>query len=328
MESSSLFTRSLAVALMAASGACAMPASEAGTCEPAGTRAALLADNGMSLNGLSLNGASFGGTDAWNNGTALRGQTLHGITLEHASFATAGVASLSFHDGRLWALDASGAPLPADALVGTRIFGVTELGEPLVLAIAGVDVSDEGGLVAYDLALAGGESLCGSSEGGTLLPGIWSESGARVDAIERDGMRFDMTLSCAPGVLAKCARWGYAPWVAGDQAHQTCTRLARADYCGDGVPHTRDGTPIDVFDVEGLVAPSEDAGAMSFEAGWGPDGAVCVSHPRHVTIADGIERLPSCFSDLPRCDGWDDAVAEGALLGNASEPVVHRVCGE
>jgi len=52
-------------------------------------------------------------------------------------------------------------------------------------------------------------------------------------------------------VIAKCYRWGYRPWVTGygDLAtmHWTCTRLARADYCGDGVPHTRNGTTINVW---------------------------------------------------------------------------------
>ena len=61
--------------------------------------------------------------------------------------------------------------------------------------------------------------------------------------------------------------------------YQTCVRLARADYCGDGVGHTRNGTPIDVFDRFGIQR-DEPAPGMSFEAAWGMDGAVCVSHTR------------------------------------------------
>ena len=30
--------------------------------------------------------------------------------------------------------------------------------------------------------------------------------------------------------------------------HQACTRLVRADYCGNGVYHTATGTSIDVYD--------------------------------------------------------------------------------
>jgi len=48
-------------------------------------------------------------------------------------------------------------------------------------------------------------------------------------------------------------RSGYKPWkVVNGQSlwayHQACTRMMRADYCGDGRPHTREGTPIYIDD--------------------------------------------------------------------------------
>src|SRR5262249_22674895 len=59
--------------------------------------------------------------------------------------------------------------------------------------------------------------------------------------------------ACSAGVLANCVRWGYPPWaaLAGRSLrdlHQACTRMARADYCGNGKSHTRDGTPIRLQD--------------------------------------------------------------------------------
>ena len=57
--------------------------------------------------------------------------------------------------------------------------------------------------------------------------------------------RFSVT--CTSGVIGKCVRAGYKPWkTAADgrpmwDYHQACTRLIRADYCGDGRTHTRDG---------------------------------------------------------------------------------------
>lgn len=54
------------------------------------------------------------------------------------------------------------------------------------------------------------------------------------------------------------------------EIHQSCVRLARADYCGDGVPYTKNGTLIAVSDFQGIVAPEADPGDMLFEAGWGP----------------------------------------------------------
>src|SRR5262249_50734974 len=93
---------------------------------------------------------------------------------------------------------------------------------------------------------------------------------------------------CTTGVIAKCYRWGYRPWVTGYgnlvAMHWTCTRLARADYCGDGTTHTRDGTEINVWDNAPSPGPIQPHGqtptAMVFEAGWDTGGAVCLSHAR------------------------------------------------
>src|SRR5678815_5264127 len=101
-------------------------------------------------------------------------------------------------------------------------------------------------------------------------------------------IRDRFTLGCTTGVIAKCYRWGYRPWVNGYgdlvAMHWTCTRLARADYCGDGTPHTHDGTKINVWDT--LPRPIESHGGllppagMLFEAGWNTGGAVCLSRAR------------------------------------------------
>jgi ADYC domain-containing protein len=47
-------------------------------------------------------------------------------------------------------------------------------------------------------------------------------------------------------------RFGYKPWreAAGKPRwdyHQACVRMVRADYAGDGIGHTRDGTLIDLL---------------------------------------------------------------------------------
>jgi len=104
----------------------------------------------------------------------------------------------------------------------------------------------------------------------------------------------EFTFGCTTGVIAKCYRWGYRPWLTGygganmSDVHWACTRAARADYCGDGTPHTLDGTTIDVWDRLPAPGPIETrAGVfglpplgMIFEAGWDTGGAVCVSHAR------------------------------------------------
>src|SRR5690242_10952997 len=70
-----------------------------------------------------------------------------------------------------------------------------------------------------------------------------------------------------------------APMFASSYNYQACVRLVRADYCGDGVGHTRNGAPIDLFDRVGIQA-DEPAPGMTLEAAFGPDGAACVRHTR------------------------------------------------
>jgi hypothetical protein len=66
--------------------------------------------------------------------------------------------------------------------------------------------------------------------------------------------------------------------------HWICTRAARADYCGNGTSHTRDGTTINIWDNLAAPGPIQSHGntplGMVFEAGWSTNGAVCLSHAR------------------------------------------------
>ena len=110
------------------------------------------------------------------------------------------------------------------------------------------------------------------------LAGSWTKTG---NYIASDSL---ITFACTSGVLAKCVRWGYKPWkvVAGRSLrdfHQACTRMARADYCGNGISHTQDGTNIDIYDVLGVQKKTPESG-MIFEAAWGPEGAVYVNRSR------------------------------------------------
>lgn len=115
--------------------------------------------------------------------------------------------------------------------------------------------------------------------GGFPLSGTWTDGGEHIASEDR------FTITCTSGTSGKCVRMGYKPWktradgVSLWDLHQACTRMLRADYCGDGVPHTRDGTPVEVFDTLGIQAP-DPASGLSFEAAWGPEGAICIRRPR------------------------------------------------
>lgn len=106
-------------------------------------------------------------------------------------------------------------------------------------------------------------------------------------------------LTCTGGAEGKCIRFGYKPWGFGPNNvslapyYQACVRLVRADYCGDGIGHTRDGTPIDIFDAIGIQR-DEPAPGMTFEAAWRADGAVCVRHTRLPDVLDSAALAERC----------------------------------
>lgn len=69
--------------------------------------------------------------------------------------------------------------------------------------------------------------------------------------------------------------------------------LAGGDCCGNGEGHTRDGTPIDIFDRVGIKVEEKVPG-MLFEAAWGPDGAVCIGHVRIPELGPLEDLVASC----------------------------------
>jgi hypothetical protein len=110
--------------------------------------------------------------------------------------------------------------------------------------------------------------------------------------------------------------------------------MARADYCGDGRTHTHKDTVFDIYDAGGLNTRTTEASALwdpargSFEAAWGPDGALCMSHTRDGrTVESVVQECPNRFRTGPVVDlgGGDrcsvqrtDASPKSALLRNQS----------
>jgi ADYC domain len=137
------------------------------------------------------------------------------------------------------------------------------------------------------------------------------------------------SLTCTSGAEGKCILMGYHPWqVRADGApmrdlHRACVHLIRADYGGDDRPTTRDGTSIDIYDRFGIQSPIHSS--MTFEAAWGPDGAVCVARPRvpdNVTLEEIGRRYPRLRRALGP-ETCDEGVAQRhpeALLFNRSLP--------
>ena len=123
------------------------------------------------------------------------------------------------------------------------------------------------------------------------LSGFWNQTR---DHVQADDV---VTFACTNSPLAKCVRWGYKPWktvggVSLRDHHLACVRMTRADYCGDGRPHTRDGTRIDLWDRLGIQKREPEPG-MVFEGAWSPRGAVYLAKARYG------ETLESLLAECP-----------------------------
>jgi len=124
--------------------------------------------------------------------------------------------------------------------------------------------------------------------GVTVARGFWDGSGAWQDEPDT------VTLSCdannnspgkeqfeqADGAITKCMRqFQVNPQLFHDE-FLACIRMARADYCGDGHPHTYGGTAVRVSTPQNPMTASECRDGMCFEASWSKNGAVCIARPR------------------------------------------------
>jgi hypothetical protein len=107
-----------------------------------------------------------------------------------------------------------------------------------------------------------------------------------------------ITFACTGAALAKCVGFGYVPskqYSGVDLApyHQACTRMVRADYCGNGKPHTVSNTMVHVRDK--LNIQKDMINGYAVEAEWGPNGATCLN-PNNTRLANQTIgcSLPTC----------------------------------
>ncbi|WP_239470434.1 ADYC domain-containing protein [Archangium violaceum] len=235
------------------------------------------------------------------------------------------VPSLRLEGGRLVA-----SPEASRSLVGTVLQGTSSDGKPVEVAVCGAEPSPaDSELVWYRIEAWNSraqrwENPCvGTSQipdpRALAVSGVWDASGAH------QGVEGKFTLACENGVITKCINWGYKPWASHDghslaELHQACTRMARADYCGNGQSHTRQDTPIDMFDTLGVLAPTMERSAVwdperaSFEATWAADGASCMARTRDRRALETV---------LRECPGRFQT-GQAVELGNGDRCTVQR----
>jgi hypothetical protein len=252
---------------------------------------------GMNMQGMNMQGMNMQGMN-------MQGMNMQGFELGNATLHGSNLQNVRVENGELVA-DRGAVTLRGTSLVGANLTAqaasaddpsiITEV-DYRITAVApenpAYDPTHTGSTYLYTLEqyVADTDSwqpACGADVDGlqVAIPvtGTFDAHGNRVESASL------FTFGCTTGVIAKCYRWGYRPWVTGYgdlvDMHWTCTRLARADYCGDGTPHTHDGTWVNVWDRLPWPGPIQRHGflppfGMVFEAGWNHDGAVCLSHAR------------------------------------------------
>ncbi len=230
--------------------------------------------------------------------------TTYGFLYGSATLNNAALDNVHLEDGELVA-EQNQVSLHGDDLVGAHLYAQvrdTSVTPPASSVVeyritgveaesAGYDPTGTGNSFLYTLeqnvdGAGNWQPACpADADGQTVaipLTATWDEHGNRVESSTQ------FTFGCTTGVIAKCYRWGYRPWVTGYgdlvSTHWACTRMARADYCGTGEPHTHDGTPIYLWDNLPPPGPIWSQGPtpplVVFEAGWDTGGAVCLSHAR------------------------------------------------
>ncbi|MCP3136368.1 ADYC domain-containing protein [Pyxidicoccus xibeiensis] len=250
------------------------------------TRVAELASpNGRGLNGRGL------------NGRGLNGAELGGLLV---SVDFAGVRSASSVDDPMSAVWLQGSVFhgleagtqrSGQDFLGARFTGNLDNGAKVELRVddiqpgTGTDADVWSYRVSYrDTASGLWKPACtaadGSAVGAIAVDASWNYQ----EGVAGGGARFDspgvFTFACEGAAIAKCVRFGYRPW--GTTAdgrsladhHQACTRMVRADFCGDGTSYTQDGNWVNLYDAVGVQTDSE---AWRFEAEWTADGASCFS---------------------------------------------------
>jgi hypothetical protein len=227
-------------------------------------------DNGVSLNGVSLNGVSLNGVSL--NGVSLNGVSLNGVSL-------------------------NGTSLDAVAITGSTWTAMLSNGTSLPLRIDAASSAGDVGMYAVSYHSDSGWSpLCGTDGGAPILavavPGVWNTQSGVPGGGAYSQSADSFTLACRGKTIGKCVELGYKPWAGYAMQLATCVRVLRADYCGDGTPHTIDGQRINLYDNAHVQL---DTQAWEPEAEWTPHGARCVSKSGELRFRQLRLATPSCI---------------------------------
>jgi hypothetical protein len=300
----------------------------------------IIASNGTSINGVGINGVGINGVGI--NGTSINGVGINGVGINGTSLVGTGL---------------NGQTLQGDDFVGAALTAYLADGTTVALHIDAAAPSPSDPEIWYYTVTYQGTGgawtgLCGLDAQGQPIPviahaGRWDASvetptgGSWID----DPALF--TFACQRSTVAKCTELGYKPWKTIQECdgancqtrslrawHQACTRMIRADYCGNGKSLTHNGVPINVWDDFSIQTQAQVPSDWTNDAEWGPDGAVCIRDYRLNNTGDSASYVAQhcvhnkngkfgCFggkSTFFTSNGFSTPLEERSLIRNQSDP--------
>lgn len=266
--------------------------------EPGQVTEQLVNPNGVSLNGVRLNGVRLNGVRL--NGVRLNGVTMGGVTVTGVTVKSTKLdgtkAGKNVHDRDFVGAQMTGT-LSDGTTLAMRIDSATQLsGSNSEVWAYGVSYQDAG-VWQY---------LCGVDDSNAeqlaiAVPGSFNYGTGVTGGGSYTADPTVFTFGCRATAIAKCIEMGYKYWkpVPGNGTQTllnhmvACTRLLRADYCGDGNSWTVDGTPVNIYDGRGIQG---DAAGWPIEAEWAPGGANCMSPTNYERWRNVSATAPTCFA--------------------------------
>lgn len=250
-------------------------------------------------------GRDLNGTDL--NGDALDGLVVESVSLDDVELGNGPMQEVWLEETRFEGRDAQGKKKKHEAFEGAMFHANLDDGSSIPLYVERITRhpwkmhKDVYGYELWYPRESDWEPLCGRDDDGQPLLAIplvgrWNHQ----QGVTGGGDWIDdpsaFTFACDGYVISKCLLGGYKPWAEVDGVelgahHQACTRAMRADYWGDGTPHTHDGVLINYYDEHGV---RDDVDSWAVEAEWNEDGALCASRSRLGDIATDSLTLAGC----------------------------------
>ncbi|MFP2912751.1 ADYC domain-containing protein [Pyxidicoccus sp. 3LFB2] len=245
--------------------------------------AELASPNGRNLNGRNLNGRNLNSSEL---GQALVSVNLAGV---RAASSVDDPMSSVWLQGSVFHGFNAGQAISGTAFLGARFVGNLGDGQTVDLRVDSIQPGTQANADVWSYRVSFLDTVdgvwkpaCPAADGSALdaipVGGRWNYQ----QGVAGGGARIDdptvFTFACEDAAIAKCVRFGYRPWATTADGrsladhHQACTRMVRADFCGDGTSHTVDGSWVNLYDTAGV---QQDTEAWLLEAEWNAEGALC-----------------------------------------------------